>query len=226
MNWLGDLWHYPFHADVWGTASDWFSGFATGIAALIAAVAYAIGRRQEKWAQASLIYFELSGQYYVYNRSDKPIVGVRVVPKNRSLWSAAQSGNYSGAVVFGGPTIAAFPSHEFYRAAKKSHGKRMPKAAIESYMFAIKIDPGQSSSVGLEWVTIAGHKSYIEFRDVYGRDWQYDIEQERLKPIKRRSTPLKSKNNRIWALWWIIKNEVTYFWRQHGYHPKGRPPPD
>ncbi|WP_142301098.1 hypothetical protein [Mycobacterium lehmannii] len=234
MNWvaatsdwfdLGDLAHYPFRADVWGDAAAWVGAVATGLAALIAAVAYALGRRQEKWAQASLIYFGLgSGVYEVHNRSEKPIVGVRVIPKPRSLWSAARSGNYRGAVVFGGPTLAAFPSHEFYLAAKRSHGRDRPKEATQSNMFATKIEPGASASVGLDWVTMAGFKSYIEFRDVYGRDWQYDIEEERLRPRKPRATPLKEKNNRLWAMRWIAKNELIYLWRHYGFHRKGRPP--
>ncbi|OCB14774.1 hypothetical protein A5717_01700 [Mycolicibacterium porcinum] len=215
VDWLGDLWHYPFHAEVWGDAATWTGAVATGLAALIAAITYAVSRRQDKWAQASLIDFGLGvGQYEVHNRSDQPIIGVRIRLKPRSLWSAARSGNYSGAVVFGGPTLAAFPSHEFYLAAKASHGRTRSKEANQSKLIADKLEAGRSASANLEWVTAAGSKSFIEFRDVHGNNWEYDIEEERLRSVKRPPTALKEKNDRFWALRWIIKNEVTYVWRR------------
>jgi hypothetical protein len=34
--WLGDLWHYPFLADAWGTAAEWFSGAASLAAVVVA----------------------------------------------------------------------------------------------------------------------------------------------------------------------------------------------
>lgn len=90
-------------------------------------------------------------------------------------------------------------------------------------MFAAKIEPDHQGHFGAEWIQINGFKAYIEFRDVHGRDWHYDVEQEKLKSIKRRPTPLKMKTNSSWAIRWIIQNEAIYLWRNHLYHPRGKP---
>lgn len=226
MNW-GDLWTRPFLASVWGDVATWVGALMTGAAALIAAIAYARGRKAERWAQASLIYFEpgAGGMYEVHNRSDKPIVGVRVVPVRRSLWSAARVGNYDESVIFGPPTMLDVSPYELYLSVKKAHSKKAAKKhSPGTYMFAEKIDPDHQGNVSNDWIQLNGFKSFIEFRDVYGRDWRYDVEEEKLRPIKRRRSPLKMKSNPRQAAWWIVKNEAIYFWRNYLYHRKGKLP--
>lgn len=224
MNW-GDLTEYPFLASVWGDAATWVGALMTGAAALIAAFVYAVGRRAEKWAQALLIYFEpgAGGKYEVHNRSDKPIVDVRVIPVRRSLWSAARVGNYTEAVIFGPPPMFELSSYDLYQSAKKAHSKKAPKPPFQSKMFAEKIEPDHQGHVDAAWIQINGFKSFIEFRDVHGRDWRYDVEEEKLKPIKRRPTPLKMESNRRQAAWWIVRNQTIYIWRNYMDHRKGKP---
>lgn len=222
---LGELTKFPFLASVWGDVATWVGATATGLAALIAAITYALGRRGEKWAQAQLVYFEpgADAMYEVHNRSDKPIVDVRAVLKRRSLYSAARVGSYSDSVIFRSPTVASFPSYEFYLSAKQGHSRRL-SATPQSNRFAEKIEPDHAGKVKADWIHVNGYKSYIEFRDVHGRDWQFDVEAERLRPLKRRPTFLRLKSKPWWAAWWIAKNNAIYIWRNCLYHPNGKPP--
>ncbi|MEZ0357646.1 hypothetical protein [Mycobacterium sp. SA01] len=219
----GKLWEFPFHADIWGDVATWAGAVSTGLAALIAAITYARSSRAEKWAQAKLIYFEIGarGKYVVHNRSDKPIVGVRAVPVRRSLWSAAKISSFTDSVIF---SFFNAPSYELYEKVRQTHSRKNPtRQHPGNYMFAEKIEADHSASVDARWIHINGYESYIEFRDVYGQDWRWDIEEEKLKPVERRPSPLRLKSNRRSAAWWILKNECIHVWRHHLYHPSGRP---
>lgn len=46
--WLGDLWHFPFWSEVWGTAAEWFSGIASFVAVAVALWQSIVIRKQAK----------------------------------------------------------------------------------------------------------------------------------------------------------------------------------
>lgn len=47
-NWRGDLWHFPFWSDVWGTAAEWFSGIASFVAVAVALWQSIVIRKQAR----------------------------------------------------------------------------------------------------------------------------------------------------------------------------------
>ena len=48
----GDLWHFPFWADVWGTVASWFGAVGTVASVATAAFYYVKNQRREEKAQA------------------------------------------------------------------------------------------------------------------------------------------------------------------------------
>lgn len=75
MDWLGDLRHYPFRVEVWGTANGWAGAFLTGFSFLLAANVYRKNRQDKLREQASLI--ALSGHYTSAMDEDFFLVSVR-----------------------------------------------------------------------------------------------------------------------------------------------------
>lgn len=54
---MGDLWHFPFRVEVWGTANGWVGALLTGFSFLLAANVYRKNREDKLREQASLITF-------------------------------------------------------------------------------------------------------------------------------------------------------------------------
>ncbi|MCA2256013.1 hypothetical protein JF710_22795 [Mycobacterium intracellulare] len=89
--WLGDLWNFPFPADVYGTANGWAGALLTGFSFLLAANVYRKNRQDKRIEQASKVLFtwtasldpdtdgvvRLKGD--VYNHSDTIITDVAVI---------------------------------------------------------------------------------------------------------------------------------------------------
>lgn len=57
VNWLGDLWQYPFHASVWGTAGQWFGSILTGGSLLLGFKIMRTNQKDKRREQASLVVF-------------------------------------------------------------------------------------------------------------------------------------------------------------------------
>jgi len=207
----------------WGNAAEWIGGVGTLIAAVIALIVYVRSRHEEVWSQASLIDVSRdSTHYWVHNRSEKPIIGVTMVPHRRGLWSAVRTGEYDGRVLFDGPTIIAFPSYEFYRHAKRVHRGSRNRPLVKRVM-KWELKPGKKTSVDGGLVFRGGVAAAVEFRDIRGQRWSLDMHSKKLRRIRRETQIRKAVRTRAWALWWILKNEWTYPWRNYLYYPRGRP---
>ena len=82
--WLGDLWHFPFRADVWGTGAAWFGAVGTVVSVGLAVYFYRNNQLQEQKAQARHIVFSEANDYadsvklYVSNFSDESIFDITV----------------------------------------------------------------------------------------------------------------------------------------------------
>ncbi|MDI9960678.1 MULTISPECIES: hypothetical protein [unclassified Rhodococcus (in: high G+C Gram-positive bacteria)] len=78
MNWLGDLWQYPFHASVWGTAGQWFGSILTGGSLFLGFKIMRINQKDKRREQASLVVFT---NYYTSSLGEDgdimPLVTIR-----------------------------------------------------------------------------------------------------------------------------------------------------
>jgi len=81
--WFGDLWHFPFYADVWGDTATWVGAIATGGAAIAAARFYINDRRISQAEHANhvaLLSADIYGRSYVIrNSGEKTIYAVNVM---------------------------------------------------------------------------------------------------------------------------------------------------
>ena len=202
-------------SEVWGNAAEWVGGVGTAIAAVFAAAFYVADKLQQARSQATLVYVVKSAnKFTVHNRSDKPIVDVKVVPKVQSLWAAARSGDYHEMVLFGGPTIASFPSHEFYNNARYVHGlMKQQGSRYITKVIAPEIKAGGSKSGDINLVIVGGLQFFVYFRDAHGRDWSLGIESKKLRAPSASRHLAKKLSARLWAAQWIIKNEIIFYWR-------------
>lgn len=88
---LGDLWHFPFLVEIWGTASSWAGATITGFSFLLAANVYRRNSRDQRISQASKVVFTANFaedfdedritrvKGTVFNHSDAMIMHVAVV---------------------------------------------------------------------------------------------------------------------------------------------------
>ncbi|HME78212.1 MAG TPA: hypothetical protein VKI00_21970 [Mycobacterium sp.] len=67
----GELWGFPFYADVWGNAAEWATAIGTGGAAIAAATYYILSARSRKRAQARQVHaavtFPETGKVHPFN---------------------------------------------------------------------------------------------------------------------------------------------------------------
>src|SRR5690349_5423817 len=90
MGFWGDLAHFPFWAEVWGTAGQWVSGLATSGAMITAASVFAVDLHRKRRAQAvSVVAWPTMAQnHYVinmHNYSDLPVFGTKFVVTGKSI---------------------------------------------------------------------------------------------------------------------------------------------
>lgn len=225
MDWLVNWWNGLLWTPAWGSIAEWFGGIFTGAAAFIAAIAYASGRRQDKWSQARQIIFELgSGDLTVHNASDKPIVDVQAELQYRSMWSAVRVGNFHDSVMFGLNSFVHGSDHDYYMTATRAH-RRLKRANhhLPRHTFSRQIKAGESATLTGEWLHVNGAKTCVTFVDAHGRAWSFDVEERRLRSGKRRRSPLKMRRRTFRAMVWMIRNESINLWRNCLYYPKGRP---
>lgn len=76
VDWLGDLWGFPFDVAVWGTANGWVGALLTGFSFLLAANVYRKNRDDKRREQASLVVFT---NYYTsaFGEDDMVLVTIR-----------------------------------------------------------------------------------------------------------------------------------------------------
>lgn len=215
MNW-GELWDFPFESDIWGTVWTGFGAVGTTLAAAVAAGAYVTGKRNDKWAQASLVFFEIAAgaKFMIHNESDRPIAQVEVAPELRSLWSAARSGSFDERVIFVN-NLFGVSSYERFVQVKSFH-KQVKRGGptAQSWVIASRIDAGDSAEVDGSWVHQNGAKGFIRFVDAQGQSWKYDVEEQQLHSVRTRPSPLKTSSHTLQAASWIVKNQVIYAWRK------------
>jgi hypothetical protein len=217
MSFWGDLAHFPFWADVWGNAAAWASGSVSSAALVAGATYYVLDRRQDNRSQASLVSVRNTAaiQVAITNHSDKTIVNVTVAAKILSLRKAATLGEFQQVVIFGGPTVAAFPSHDFYRNAKTVIKQMKGKTAeLTAKLDAEEIQGGKEGSVQVPGLLTGGVLFYVTFRDAQGRDWSIEVSSNKLRQIRRRRHPLRWARSKLWTLWWISRNEAISAWKR------------
>ncbi|WP_273733736.1 hypothetical protein [Mycolicibacterium septicum] len=227
MNW-GDLDRYPLLADVWGTAADWASGIGTFAAALIALVVYTATRRQERRAQASLVYVEQDGaSVTVRNLSDKQIANVKIVPRIMSMWRATYAGEFDQVVMLGKPPVPQYPSYGFYEKSKQiQRDMRKNRAGLVVVPDKRVLKAGDETEDQAPGLLQGGMFYEVTFRDCRGLDWSIDVATRKLRRQKREClrTLWCWAKSVVWSTWWAGKNETIYVWRRRLYHPAGRPP--
>lgn len=75
----GDLTHFPFVAEVWGTVAAWIGALLTGLSVLAAAIYYMFDRQRDRRTQASSVLVWLHPYEHgppdikIQNLSGKPI---------------------------------------------------------------------------------------------------------------------------------------------------------
>jgi hypothetical protein len=83
MDWLGELWHYPMYASVWGTAGQWVSSVLTGGSLFLAFKIMRTNQKDKRREQASLVVFT---NYYTstFGEEDMTLIMIRGTIHNHS----------------------------------------------------------------------------------------------------------------------------------------------
>jgi hypothetical protein len=170
---LGDLWHFPFWAEVWGTAAAWFGVLGTLASVGTAAFYYVKGQRREAKAQAHHVTFVhrhwTKDEYHakVFNFSDESIFDV-------TPWQALK--------LFG--EVVADECRKKRRALttdevqslreewNKLHGGTTYVQSLEGG----HIKPGESKDVVFKGARNAMERYWIGFQDSMARSWTLELD--------------------------------------------------
>ena len=193
---LGDLWQYPFRADVWGTAGQWFSGIVSGGALGLGFYLMLRDRRKEERAQAQLITCRREptgprsdsdgdpvypGLVHVLNHSTRPIYSITARPLLVS-WPEYQR-RIANVPGIGKPS---YSEQEWRNPEGKL--RTFAESVLQSKVERRVLNPDETLS--LEYAAPMTARYYdilVEFTDAEGIVWSRNVDTSNL----RRSGPTR-----------------------------------
>jgi hypothetical protein len=210
VNW-GDLWHYPFWADVWGTAAEWAGAIATGGAFAIAAAVYIHDANLTRSAQAKLIHARILGEpigeavrVYVENYSSNSVFFLQIELRRIHLWKAVKLDSSEEFITSPDPNKAAVSE-----LVKKTSTvfSTIPEVDKFSPREAEKLEASDQFEFSVKRVSVY-QEIFLTFTDAKGKPWQFgDLAGER--PRLRKAEKVTHKRGRISAALYRLRHPWT-----------------
>jgi hypothetical protein len=189
----GDLWHFPFWAEVWGTVAAWFAAFGTVLSIGTAAFYYVKNLRREAKAQARHVTFvhdHWTNTEYVtqiHNFSDKAIFDVTPM-RGRKLFRELLGDEYRTK----GRPPTSDEIEELRGRWESTSGGTMYVQSLESG----HMKPGEAKKVVFEGTRNPAERYWIQFRDAMARTWTLEL--DRREPQRIHDAPDEE------CEWWHI----------------------
>jgi hypothetical protein len=169
----GDLWHFPFWADVWGTVASWFGAVGTVASVATAAFYYVKNQRREEKAQSRHVTFVSShwtrhGYHAkVHNFSDESIFDVTPMQGKKFSFREAVANEYREK----GP-LSKEAIEDLRERWNNTMGGTMHVQSLESG----HVKPGGTKEVVFHGPRSPTENYWIEFRDSMARKWQLELD--------------------------------------------------
>ena len=183
MTW-GELWHYPFWVEVWGTAGQWVGVIGTSSAAIAAAYYYANDKRIDAKTQAGLVRVEFKALesdkavVLINNYSEGPILHVAFAARDMTQREYFSKHRFFKPLD-GSRTIPAKDLFEREPLDFRRSGPQVPLYPPEER--AEILAAGQSTELSHS-VGIRNDVHYVVlFNDQRGRTWSIDVSEQRLR---------------------------------------------
>lgn len=169
----GDLWHFPFWADVWGTVASWFG--AVGIVASVATAAfyYVKNQRREEKAQArhvAFVHSNWTGYAYhakVHNFSDESIFDVTPMKGRKFSFREVVANEYREKGALSKDEI-----EDLRERWNNTSGGTVHVQSLESG----HVKPGGAKEVVFHGPRSSTENYWIEFRDSKARKWLLELD--------------------------------------------------
>lgn len=176
---LGELTHFPFHAEVWGNAASWFGAIGTSLAFLLAALAYRRDKKLRQYEQAVMVRMHETtvpplGIYAlnpenltieVHNTSERYIYSVSAALYRKSLYEIA-SASFSFSLGSG---------YKSPPASDRETKLKEFRSVEEDYGIGRTVDrlePGGVASLSLGVPYTFNHRLVVSFVDAQNQQWQ------------------------------------------------------